>query len=131
MNLLDTNICIAFLRKRSAPIARHISDAGADQLCISAVTAGELYTGAIKSNRAANLTDVESFLSIITTLDFDSNAARVYGFLRAALERSGRLIGPLDLLIAAQAAALGATLVTNNVREFVRVPGLKIEDWTQ
>lgn len=129
MNLLDTNICIAFLRKGSALVARRMSAAGAEQLCISSVTAGELYTGAIKSNRRAGIDELEIFLSSINTLSFDSEAARVYGILRSALERRGNSIGPLDLLIAAHAATIDATLVTNNVREFSRVPGLRVEDW--
>ncbi|HUQ19191.1 MAG TPA: type II toxin-antitoxin system VapC family toxin [Gemmatimonadaceae bacterium] len=131
MNLLDTNICIAYLRTRSAPVARRMKAAGADQLCISSLTAGELYTGAIKSKRATNLGDLDLFLMNITTVDFDLEAARAYGFLRSHLEAKGESIGPLDLLIAAHALTLGATLVTNNVREFIRVPQLRVEDWMQ
>ena len=105
--------------------------AGADQLCVSSITAGELYTGAMKSNRPANLGDLNLFLLSMTIADFDLEAARAYGFLRSRLEAIGQSIGPLDLLIAAHAVALGATFITNNVREFIRVPELRVEDWMQ
>lgn len=132
MNLLDTNICIAILRKRSPLVAKRMGDAGPDHLCISSITAGELFVGALKSSRpSTNLADVHSFVSNIPTLSFGTEAARFYGFIRSTLERSGLSIGPLDLLIASHAASIGATLVTSNTREFARVPGLRIEDWTQ
>ena len=132
MNLLDTNICIAFLRRRSPLVAKRMEDAGAHQLCISSITAAELFVGALKSNRASmNMADVHSFVSTIRTLNFDTEAARLCGHIRWTLERTGSSIGPLDLLIASHAESIDATLITNNTREFARVPGLKIEDWTQ
>ena len=132
MNLLDTNVCIALLRKRTPRVAERMAAVGADGLCISSITAGELFVGALKSGRPqANVADVRSFVSSIKTLSFDTEAARLYGFIRSTLERTGEVIGPLDMLIAGHAASINATLVTNNVREFTRVPGLRIEDWTQ
>ena len=94
------------------------------------MTASELFWGVRKSGSARNLQALEKFLAPLTVADYDLAAARVYGQLRAALERKGTPIGPLDMQIAAHALALDITLVTNNLREFKRVPGLKLENWS-
>ena len=95
------------------------------------MTAAELYYGAEKSSRPEqNLEALGTFLLPLEILAFGPVGAAAYGRVRAALERLGTPIGPLDTLIAAHALGLGVTLVTNNVREFSRVPGLEIEDWT-
>lgn len=132
MNLLDTNVCIELLRGRSPRVLAKVRAVGVAQLALSSITAAELFAGALKSARAEeSLTAVSTLVSSIPTLSFDSEAARFYGVVRAGLERLGQRIGPLDMLIAGHAAALDATLITNNTREFVRVPGLTIEDWTK
>ena len=96
-----------------------------DGLAISAITASELYRGIRKSGSARNLAALEKFLAPLAVMDYDLAAARAYGELRAALERKRVPIGPLDMQIAAHALALDLVLVSNNLREFKRVPGLK------
>ena len=108
-------------RIRATPLA---------ELGISAITAAELYYGAARSARRDSLTATTVLLESLQTFPFDSDAARAYGLLNAELRSQGRGIGELDTLIASHALALGATLITNNVREFKRVPGLLVEDWT-
>lgn len=97
---------------------------------MSAITASELYWGVHKSGSARNLAALEKFLRPLTVLDYGLAAAQRYGELRAHLDRQGTPIGPLDQQIAAHALALDVTLVTNNLREFERVPGLRVENWT-
>ena len=98
---------------------------------VSSVTAAKLSYGAEKSSRPEqNREALSRFLLPLEVLAFGDEAAAAYGRVRAALEKSGTPIGPLDTLIAAHAVSLGVTLVTNNVREFSRVPGLEVEDWT-
>lgn len=131
INLLDTNVCIDLLRKRSARITARVEATPIGELGISSISAAELLHGASASLRAVqNVEAADALMSIISILQFDVAAARFYGGLRARLESVGQMIGPLDLLIAGHALALGATLITNNVREFERVPGLTVEDWT-
>lgn len=127
--LLDTNICIYVINARPPAVVSRFLAHEADGLGISAVTASELYWGVHKSQSARNLAALEKFISPLTVLDYDLSAARRYGELRAHLDRLGQPIGPLDQQIAAHALALGITLVTNNVREFQRVPGLRVENW--
>lgn len=127
--LLDTNICIYVINARPpAVLARFIAHE-IDGLGISAITASELYWGVCKSGSVRNQTALEKFLSPLTILDYDHAAARRYGELRAYLDKQGTPIGTLDQQIAAHALALGVTLVTNNTREFDRVPGLTVENW--
>jgi tRNA(fMet)-specific endonuclease VapC len=98
---------------------------------VSSITAAELAFGVAKSGSQRNRHVLEKFLAPLEVAPFDLEAMWAYGRLRAALEQKGRPIGSLDPPIAAHALALGATLVTNNVREFARVPGLKIENWAK
>tara|TARA_R110000787_G_scaffold275411_1_gene383956 strand:- start:1844 stop:2200 length:357 start_codon:yes stop_codon:yes gene_type:complete len=99
-------------------------------LCISTVTQAELIYGAMKSaHPESNLATIEQFAARLTVLDFDTNAAGHYGDIRSTLEKQGNIIGPYDLMIAGHARSLGLTLVTNNMREFERVDGLRVEDW--
>jgi tRNA(fMet)-specific endonuclease VapC len=127
--MLDTNICIYVIKDRPARL-RERFNRFADQLCISSIVLGELYYGAEKSTRPAlNLQTIEEFSGGLVVLDFSAKAAAHYGRMRAELARRGTPIGALDLLIGAQARAEGLTLVTNNVREFRRLPGLDIENW--
>ena len=127
--LLDTDIVIYTLKRRPAAVHEHfVKHAG--RMAISAITLAELMHGAEKSSDPArNLTVVEDFCSRITVLPYGERAAQHYGAIRAALERIGQTIGVNDLHIAAQARSEGLTLVSNNQREFGRVPGLLLENW--
>lgn len=102
-----------------------------DGVAVSSITAAELYVGVAKSaDRQRHGKAVADLLGAVTVLPFDMRAAQAYGVIRSHLERRGQGIGPLDLFIAAHAVAEDASLVTNNVREFSRVPTLEIENWT-
>lgn len=127
--MLDTNVCIRVLRDRP-PSARTRFNAEADCLCISAVTLAELLHGAAKSDRPAEKRrEVERLTARLEVLPFDDEAAGHFGDIRAGLERQGRIIGPYDLMIAAHARSRGLAVVTGNLGEFSRVPGLRCEDW--
>lgn len=127
--MLDTNLCIRVLRDRPAGL-RDRFNAEAAGLCISAITLAELYHGAEKSARPVeNRHAVEDFATRLVVLSFDDAAAAHAGDVRAALERAGQPIGGYDLLIAAHARSRGLIVVTGNLREFTRVPGLRTEDW--
>jgi tRNA(fMet)-specific endonuclease VapC len=127
---LDTNICIAILNDSSAAARARVSQFAPAEVAISSIVLFELYFGAHKSSRAqANLRVLKSFVSRVTVLDFSEEDAAEAGRLRAHLQSLGQPIGPFDVLIAAQAKARSLPLATNNVREFARVPELKIEDW--
>lgn len=130
--LLDTNICIYIIRKRPAAVIERMRSKQPGQVAISTITLAELEYGIARSqyphrNRIALL----EFLSPFAILDFDQRACAEYGRIRASLEMRGRPIGPMDLLLAAQAAAGNLVLVTNNEKEFRRVEGLRIENWTR
>lgn len=127
--LLDTNICIYVINVRPPAVLARFMAHEIDGLGVSAITASELYWGVCKSGSVRNRTTLDKFLSPLTILDYDLSAAQHYGELRGHLEKQGTPIGPLDQQIAAHALALGITLVTNNVREFERVPGLRVENW--
>ena len=127
--LLDTNICIYVINERPAGVIAQFLAHEGDGIGISAITASELYWGAHKSGSRRNLVALEQFLAPLVVLDYDLITAKVYGELRATLARKGTPIGPLDLQIAAHALALGTILVTNNQREFKRVPGLSLANW--
>lgn len=127
--LLDTNICIYVINERPAQVLQRLIQAGRESLAISTVTVAELAFGVEKSNRAGSRAKLENFLSKFPILDWSQDAAWVYGKVRSSLEAKGQRIGERDLLLACQALSLGATMVTNNTREFERVPGLKLENW--
>ncbi len=127
--LLDTDTCIYAL-KQSEAVLRHLLSTARDAVIVSVITEAELRTGVAKSSAPARtLRLIENFLRPITIIDFTSDDAIVYAGIRAKLERVGTPIGPLDTLIAAHAVARRLTLVTNNEREFRRVPGLDLENW--
>ena len=127
--MLDTNICIYVIKNRPEAL-RDRFNAEAAHLCISSVVLSELFYGAEKSAKPQqNRTVVEGFAARLAVLPFDAKAAMHYGQIRADLERQGRVIGPYDLMIAGHARAEGLTLVSNNIREFARVDGLRVEDW--
>lgn len=127
--MLDANICIRVMRDRPAS-ARQRFKAEADTLAISTIVYNELLFGAERSVRPIDKRrDVEEFASHLTLIDFDDAASAHAAQIRAALTASGQIIGPIDLLIAGHARSLGIMLITNNLREFQRVEGLRCEDW--
>jgi len=128
--MLDTNICIYVIKKRPLAVFQKFSEYPVGEIGLSSVTVAELCFGVQKSQSPEkNQSALEDFLLPLTILDFDYNAAMIYGNIRATLEKQGTPIGPLDMLIAAHAKSLDITLVTNNTREFTRVPELKFENW--
>jgi tRNA(fMet)-specific endonuclease VapC len=127
--MLDTNICIYVIKNRP-PKLRERFNRLADQLCISAITLGELIYGTEKSSRPVeNLTIVEQFAARLEVLAFANKAAAHFGQLRAELERAGEPVGAYDMLIGGHARSEGLVLVSNNVREFRRMKGLRVENW--
>lgn len=127
--LLDTDTCIYVINVRPPPVLDRFLAHEKDGIGVSAVTVGELYFGVRKSGSRRNLLALEKFLSPLVVADYGRDAATAYGELRAALAKKGTPIGPLDTQIAAHALALGVILVSNNVREFKRVPKLRLENW--
>ena len=128
--LLDTNICIYLIKKKPPSVLRHFDAYTAGNIGISSITIAELEFGDQKSRYPSeNQKALEQFLLPLVVLDFNQQAARIYGKLRALLESRGRLIGALDMLIAAHALSQNLPLATNNVKEFSRVPGLKVLNW--
>jgi tRNA(fMet)-specific endonuclease VapC len=128
--LLDTNVCIGILTGRSPKVVERLRQLAPAEVRISSVVRAELQFGARHSSRVeANLGLLETFLSPYLSIAFDDAAADCYGRIRAELHRAGELIGPNDLLIAAMALAHDLVLVTHNVREFSRIPGLRWVDW--
>ena len=128
--LLDANACIHLINGTSPPLLKRFRLESPMSLRMSSVVKAELVFGARNSSRAAeNLRMIAGFWEPFESLPFDDASAEQYGLVRAELKRQGRLIGSNDMLIAATALAFDATLVTHNTREFVRVPGLKLEDW--
>lgn len=128
--LLDTNACVDYLTGRYPAVVERIQAASPDDLCVTSVVVAELRYGADHSaRRRTNHARIDAFLEEIQCLDFDLRAAATYGQLRARLEAQGAPIGPNDMLIAAQALSRGLTVVTDNVGEFRRVSGLKVQNW--
>jgi tRNA(fMet)-specific endonuclease VapC len=127
--MLDTNICIHVMRKRPLDLLEKFNSL-AEQLCISSITFGELHYGAEKSaRRAANLISLEHFVARLDVLAFDAKAAMHYGQLRAELQRAGTPCGTHDMQIGGHARSEGLIVVTNNTREFSRMPGVRTENW--
>lgn len=128
--LLDTDICIYAIKDRTESLRRKFNEK-ADGLCISAITLSELYYGVFKSARPDdNRKVVTSFAARLPVLPFDEVIARHAGDIRADLAKRGTPIGPYDVMIAATARSRGLILVSNNEREFSRVSGLRLENWT-
>ncbi|MFZ1097614.1 MAG: type II toxin-antitoxin system VapC family toxin [Xanthobacteraceae bacterium] len=127
--MLDTNICIYVIKNRPAQLRQRFNQL-ADQLCVSVITLAELIYGAEKSARVQqNLEVVEQFRGRLEVLPFMERAANHYGQLWAELDRAGQRIGIHDMMIGSHARSEGLTVVTNNVREFQRMPGLRFENW--
>ncbi len=130
--MLDTNTCIALVNQEAnfLRVARHLDTVERAQVLVSAVTVGELAYGVARSaRRSANDGKLDRFLAEFEIAAFDEEAARTYGDVRQELASRGQTIGPLDTMIAGHALAAGATVVTNNTREFRRVARLKVVDW--
>lgn len=127
--LLDTNILSDLVRHPQGQIMQHIERVGEGQVCTSIVVAAELRYGAAKRESPRLTTQLEAVLEAIEVLPFEAPADRMYGRLRARLERRGKPIGGNDMLIAAQVLALGYTMVTDNEGEFSRIPDLACENW--
>ncbi len=129
MYMLDTNTCI-FAMKQRGKVLRRLLQHEPNEICISSITYAELCHGIEKSERQEqNRLALLLFLSEITILPYDAEAAEEYGKIRATLELRGTPIGPMDMLIASHAKATGAAIVTTNLKEFQRIPSLQIEDW--
>ena len=127
--LLDTNICIYLINERPAGVLAKFKRHRIGDVGVSSVTVSELAYGVAKSGSARNRAALDAFLTPLTAIEYDTEAAFVYGELRSVLERKGTPIGPLDLLIAAHALSRQLVLVTNNEKEFRRVGKLKVENW--
>lgn len=128
--LLDTNICIYLIKRRPPHVRARFTQLSYGDMCLSSITVAELEYGVAKSAaREKNAAALQALLLPLEIVPFDAAAAACYGVLRADLERRGEVIGSMDMLIAAQALAAGLVLVTNNMREFARVAGLRCENW--
>ena len=132
MFLLDTNICIYIIKKKPVDVLKILKTKSKNDIYVSSITIAELEYGVAKSqfpekNRLALI----EFLSIFNILPFDDTDAVEFGLIKTDLEKKGRIIGPMDLLISAQAKSKKLILVTNNIKEFERVEGIKIENWVK
>ena len=128
--MLDTNICIYIIKNKPKKVIIELKRHKPSEICVSAITYAELTYGVEKSMAVEkNKLALALLFSNIEVPDFDTKAAIHYGKIRAYLEKQGTPIGPLDMMIAAHAMSLGYTVVTNNIKEFERVPDLKLENW--
>ena len=130
--LLDTNICIYMIRKKPKAVLESIKSLEVGDVAISSITLSELEYGVAKSSQIQQNRDaLHAFLAPIEVAPYDHMAAYRYGQIRAFLEQKRLIIGAMDMLIAAHALSLSVPLVTNNIREFKRIPGLDIENWAK
>lgn len=128
--MLDTNICIYVIKQKPPQVLEHFRRTQISEIGISSITLSEMMYGAAKSARPdQNKLALSQFVAPLEICPYDDAAAQYYGELRTYLERKGTPIGAMDMLIAAHALSLGCVLVTNNEKEFMRVPGLRIENW--
>lgn len=132
MFMLDTDICSYIIRSRPLSVLEKFKQFNASYLCISAITQAELLYGVERSSsKKVNHAIIESFIGNLVVLDWDSMAAKHYARLRASMEADGKIIGNMDLMIAAHALSIGATVVTSNLRHFSMVEGLRVENWVE
>lgn len=130
--LLDTNICIYLIKQKPPQVLSHFQKYTVGEIGISSISLAELRYGIEKShNSKRNAQALEKFLIPLIVAPFGASATYAYGKIRSALEAKGTPIGPLDTLIAAHALCLNVTLVTNNTKEFARVPKLKLKNWAE
>lgn len=128
--MLDTNICIYIIKNRPSHVREKFHEFSVGDLVLSTITISELMHGVYKSQLIEkNLKALEKFLLPFDIVDYDYNASIEYGKIRSKLEKEGRVIGGLDMQIGAHARSLGMTLVSNNIKEFERIDGLKLENW--
>jgi tRNA(fMet)-specific endonuclease VapC len=129
--MLDTNICIYLIKQQPPKVLKHLKAHTVGDIGISSITLAELRYGVSKSRQIEkNRQALDEFILPLEVADFDEKAAGEYGIIRADLEKAGKPIGSMDMLIGAHALALGATLVTNNTKEFKQLKNLKIADWS-
>jgi len=129
--MLDTNICIYLIKQNPAKVLKHFKSHAIGDIGISSITLAELRYGVFKSQHIEkNQQALDEFILPLEIAGFDEKAAQEYGAIRAELERAGKPIGSMDMLIGAHAHALGVTLVTNNTKEFKQIKNLKIVDWS-
>jgi len=129
--MLDTNICLYIIKQKPPKVLKYFRAYSVGEIGISSITLAELRFGVAKSQHIQkNEEALDAFILPLEIADFDEKAAKVYGDIRAALEKAGNPIGSMDMLIGAHALSLGITLVTNNVREFKKVKNLKVIDWS-
>lgn len=129
MHLLDTNTCIYVINHRPASVFERFKQYRLGELAISSITASELAFGVEKSGSERNKQALNKFLAPLEICPYDERAIWYYAKLRHTLQVNGKTIGSLDMLIAAHALALNAVLVTNNLKEFERVGGLRLDNW--
>jgi tRNA(fMet)-specific endonuclease VapC len=128
--MLDTNICIYMIRGKPPQVLSRLKDFNLGDLSVSSITLSELEYGAAKSSKPQQNRDaLDAFLAPLEIFPFNGEAAYRYGQIRAFLEKGGKLIGATDMLIGAHAVSASMTLVTNNIKEFSRIPGLRLENW--
>jgi tRNA(fMet)-specific endonuclease VapC len=129
--MLDTNICIYIIREKPIKVLKKLRTFDFTDIVISAITHSELEYGVAKSSRRKdNQAALNKFLSSLEIIPYDDKAAAVYGQIRSHLEKKGAIVGAMDMLIGAHAQSIPVTLVTNNLKEFKRIPGLRVENWT-
>jgi len=129
--MLDTDTCSYIMRRSSQPLLRRLQTVSVTDVCTSVITKAELLYGVeVSPHRSQNAAALSAFLPYVEVLDFGDDATHHYAEIRADLKKRGALIGANDLFIAAHARSLGLTLVTNNTKEFERVKGLAVENWT-
>ena len=130
--LLDTNICIYIIKKKPEAVIKKFTKLRPGSVAISSITLSELYYGVVKSSKPnENMIALQEFISPLIVLDFTDQDALFYGKIRADLEKKGKPIGAMDLLIASIAISKELAVVTNNVKEFSRIPDLKVENWAE
>ena len=130
--LIDTNICIYIMNNHPPEVLQKFKSTGVGKVGISSITVSELHYDACKSNHIKkNINRLDEFLSPFEILSYDENASRYYGKIRSQLEKQGNIIGPLDVLIAAHALSNNLILITNNVKEFMRIKSLQVENWVE
>lgn len=130
--LIDTNICIYLMNQKPSKVIQKFKNTKVGEIGISTITVSELNYGVAKSNlKKQNAQRLEEFLTPFEILPYDEAASKHYGMIRSELESQGKVIGPLDMLIAAHALSEDLVLITNNEKEFLRIKSLKVENWTK
>lgn len=130
--MLDTNTCIYIIKQKPPDVIERFNHTEISEIGISSITLSELFYGVSKSSKPEqNQMALTQFIAPMEILPYDDEASQYYGDLRAHLEKQGTPIGSLDMLIAAHTLSIACTLVTNNEKEFIRIPNLKIDNWAK